>query len=317
MSLRCGVDLGGTNISLGLVDERQAVLQRVKVGTPTAGPEAVVEAITAALHDLLDKSQVDLSEVAAVGVGAPGPIDGGVVRTATNLQGWVGPVAFGPMLERALGRSVVIDNDVTAAVYGEWIAGAGRQVDNLLGVWMGTGVGGGLVLGGKPFHGNRGGAGEFGHMTVRDGGALCGCGRRGCLEAYAGRANMEAVVATVLAKGEHTALEDLRLRKGKQRYTSKVWARALDAGDPLAIRLVDEAVDAVGAGIGSVVNLLDLSDVVVGGGLTEALGEGLAARLQQAARRHLLVSDQELDVRMSVLGDDAGIVGAAALAGVA
>ena len=311
--MRCGIDLGGTNIAVGLVDEGHVVVHRAKVATPTAGPGAVVEAIVATLEDLLRRTDVPPERIDGVGVGAPGPVDGGVVRTATNLQNWVGLVPLGQLLGERLPRPVVVENDVTAAVYGEWIAGGGEQVRNLLGVWMGTGVGGGLVLDGRPFRGNSGGAGEFGHMTVRQGGALCGCGRRGCLEAYAGRVNMEAVVETVVARGGRTALEDIRRRKGKTRYTSKVWAKALGTGDPLATRLLDEAVQAVGAGIGSVVNLLDLSEVVIGGGLTQELGEGLAGRLEQAAREHLLLDDHPLRVRLSTLGDDAGIVGAAAL----
>ena len=311
--MRCGIDLGGTNIAAGLVDDGHAVLRRAKVATPTAGPQAVIDAIVAAFGELLRKADLPPERIEAVGVGAPGPIDGGVVRTATNLRNWVGPVPLADLLGERLPCRVAVENDVTAAVYGEWVAGGGEGVGNLLGVWMGTGVGGGLVLDGRPFRGNTGGAGEFGHLTVRQGGALCGCGRRGCLEAYAGRANMEAVVDTILAKGGTTALEDIRQRKGKARYTSKVWAAALAAEDPLATRLLDEAVHAVGAGIGSVVNLLDLSDVVVGGGLTEALGAGLADRLAHAAREHLLVSDHPLRVRVSTLGDDAGIVGAAAL----
>jgi glucokinase len=181
-------------------------------------------------------------------------------------------------------------------------------------VWLGTGVGGGLVLDGAPFRGAFGSAGELGHVVVHRDGALCGCGRRGCLEAYAGRASMERVVGVRTAAGEPTALTGIMAAKGKERMTSGVWAKAIEQHDPLALGVLHEAVAALGTAIGSAINLLDLDTVVVGGGLTEKLGQALVDRIADAVRPVLLVPDAERRFLAASLGDDAGIVGAAEVA---
>jgi glucokinase len=307
VTLVAGVDVGGTNLAVALLDESYTVVDREKVKTPTGGPEAVIEAIVDALAMLSGKP-------AALGAGAPGPIKGGVVTSAPNLQGWIKPVPLGKVLRKRLGIPVVIENDATAGLVGEWVAGAGRGSDDLLGVWLGTGVGGGLVLDGKPYRGAHGGAGEFGHIQFRPRGALCGCGRRGCIEAYAGRANMERVVEAAVARGRETALQDIRVERGKDKFTSGVWAKALRRGDELATEILDEAVEAVGAGVGVVANLLDVDRVVVGGGLVEKLGQTLADRIAAAARPSILLDTADRDVVAAELGDDSGVVGAAAAA---
>lgn len=305
MSVRVGVDLGGTKIALAVVDERHRVVARHRVNTP-AGPDAVLDAIVAGVR-ALDADPV------AVGVGAPGPVTDGVLGIAPNLPGFTGPVRLRERLEAALGLPVAVENDANAGAIGEWVAGAGQGSRFLLLVSMGTGVGGGLVLDGKPYRGAFGGAGEFGHLCVRQGGALCGCGRRGCIEAYAGRASMEQVVAVNVAKGRPSLLPEIAAEKGKGRFTSGVWARALERGDELATALFDDAIEAVGAGIGSVINLLDLDRVVIGGGVAEKLGQPLVDRIAAAARPYLLVPDAQRTFVLAQLGDDAGAVGAAAL----
>src|SRR5690606_30891807 len=199
-------------------------------------------------------------------------------------------------------------------VVGEWVAGAGRGARFLLGVWLGTGVGGGLVLDGKPYRGAYGAAAELGHVIVQAGRALRGCGRRGCVEAYAGRANMEQVVAQRVAKGWQTSVPQIMAKAGKDRMISKVWAKALKADDPVAVAVFDEAVDALGVAIGSAINLLDLDRVVIGGGLAEKLGADLAERLAAAARPWTMVADVDRRFVVAELGDDAGVIGAAHLA---
>lgn len=302
-----GVDLGGTKILAAVVDAGSAVVDSHKQPTPPDGPDAVVDAIAAGVAALGVTP-------AAVGVGAPGPVSGGVVQTAPNLPGWTSPVDLAGALRQALGVPVVVDNDVTAGTVGEWAAGAGRGARCLLGVFLGTGVGGGLVLDGRPYGGAYGGAGEFGHVIVRPDGAVCGCGRRGCIEAYAGRASMERAVDLEVAAGTATVLLDIARSRGKDRITSSVWRRALEAGDAVTTRLVDEAVAAVGLGVASAVNLLDLDRVVVGGGLAEQLGQDLADRVWAAALPHVLVPDAPRSVVVAELADLAGVVGAAFLA---
>jgi glucokinase len=305
MVVWAGVDLGGTNVVAAIVDADHAVRARAKRRTPDGGPDAVVDAIVAAVGEL--GSPVD-----AVGVGAPGPVSGGVVLTAPNLAGWDEPVPLAAMLTGRLGVEVVVDNDATVGLVGEWVAGAGRGAAHLLGVWLGTGVGGGLVLDGRPYRGAYGGAGELGHLCVAPGGVVCGCGRRGCVEAYAGRAAMERRVDAAVAAGRGTVFQTLRARSGRQRLTAGVWAEALAAGDPLATEVFDEAVAALGAAVAAAVNLLDLDRVVVGGGIAEKLGQPLADRIGEAVRPGLIVPG-ERTFRVAELGDDSGVIGAAAL----
>lgn len=300
-----GVDIGGTNITAALVDGDHEVGEQVKISTPTGGPEAVVEAVVELVKGLD-------GDASAVGVGLPGPVDGGVVTHPPNLVGWEDPVDVGGMLSDALSCPVELGNDVNVAVLGEWTAGAGRGGQHLLGVWMGTGVGGGLVLDGRPYTGAFGGAGEFGHMIVHAGGAQCGCGRRGCVEAYAGRASMERFAVRAASRGFDTNLLEIRDDKGKDRMTSSVWSKALDKDDPLATRLFDEAIRAVAIGIASAINLLDLDRIVLGGGLAEKLGDDLVEAVEEAIEPHVfLPGDREIVI--AELGDDAGMVGAAAL----
>jgi glucokinase len=304
MGLVAGVDIGGTNIAVGLVDDDHEVVDEVEVDTPTDGPDAVVEAVAEALDDLDDDAE-------AIGVGAPGPVSDGVLLSAPNLAGFTEPAPLAERLADATGLPVTLGNDASLGVVGEWVAGAARGYRSVLGIWLGTGVGGGLVVDGRPYDGVFGSAGEFGHVVIREGGALCGCSRRGCVEAYAGRASMERQVEVAVAAGRPTQLYEIMEEAGKDRITSKVWKAALEQEDPLATRLIDEAIHAVGVALGAAVNLLDLDCVVVGGGLAEKLGQDLADRIAAAAEPWILASDADRHVVVAELGDHSGMVGAA------
>ena len=177
------------------------------------------------------------------------------------------------------------------ATNGEFKLGAGKPYRSLLGVFWGTGVGGGLVLEGKRWLG-RGAAGEIGHMVVREGGRRCPCGRRGCMEAYAGRAAMEAKARREVNDGEKTDLFEIMTKHGKDRLTSSIWDRALRHEDPLAVGLIDDAVKALATGVASAVNLLDIEAVVIGGGLGVRLGEPYVERIRKRMGRHLFLDGQ-------------------------
>ncbi len=302
-----GVDVGGTNIEVGLVDQNHDVIARAKHNTPTGGPDAVIATIVDLVRSLSD-------EPIAVGVGIPGVVHDGNVLTVPNLANWIDQVDVRKQLEASLGIPVALGNDVNVGLLGEWIAGVANGIDDVLGVWMGTGIGGALVLDGRPFNGSRGAAGEIGHVVVQPGGALCGCGRRGCVEAYAGRRSMAATAAAMVDAGRTSALFDIRDDEGKTKLTSKVWARALAEHDPLAIQLFDMAVEMLGIGVASVINMTDVEMVVIGGGLAEKLGQDLADRIREAATPWMLRPNPEVRWVPSALGDDAGVVGAAALA---
>ena len=178
----------------------------------------------------------------------------------------------------ASGRSIKLGNDVSVAAQAELMLGAGRGADSLLAVFWGTGVGGGVAFEGELWHG-RGDAGEIGHMVVKQGGARCGCGRRGCMEAYAGRRSMEAKAKRLVEKGHHTDLFEIMRERGRNTLSSGVWEHALHHKDKLAERLIERAVQALGSGVASAVNLLDVELVLVGGGLGSRFGEPMLERI--------------------------------------
>jgi glucokinase len=215
-------------------------------------------------------------------------------------------------LGERVGANVCLGNDVSVAVDAEYELGAGKGARSLLGVFWGTGVGGGIVLDGKQWVG-QGAAGEIGHMVVRKDGAKCPCGRRGCMEAYAGRGAMEAHARHLVDKGEKTVLFKIMEERGRTRLQSGIWARALDRGDKMAIHLVDRAIEALGAGIASAVNLLDVEMVVIGGGLGTRLGEPYVERIAEAMQPHVFFTERPPAVRLAALGDLGGAIGAALL----
>ncbi len=194
MAQRGGIDLGGTKIQAVVIDGRNAVVGSARVPTPTdGGPAGVAKAMAGALRAAAADAGVAAKDLTGVGVGAPGAVDEatGIVARSPNIAGWEGDFALGAALTRSLRIPAVIANDVDVATDAEFRLGAGKPYRSVLGVFWGTGVGGGVILDGRRVNG-RGSAGEIGHTVVRMGGARCGCGRRGCMEAYAGRGNMEA-----------------------------------------------------------------------------------------------------------------------------
>jgi glucokinase len=315
MAHKGGIDLGGTKIQTVVVDAENTVLGSSRRATPTSGgPEDVAREMAAAMRDAAHAADVEPSELDGVGVGSPGDISDGVVVSARNLPGWEGSFPLGEWLQKELGTPIRVGNDVDVATDAEFKLGAGRLYSSLIGVFWGTGVGGGLILDGKPWVG-RGAAGEIGHMVVVNGGARCTCGRRGCLEAYAGRAAMEEHVQKLIEKGRKTDLFKLMKEHERTRLTSAVWARALADGDKLAHQVIDRAVDALGAGIASAVNLLDVEGVIIGGGLGVRLGHPYAKRIAEAMQPHLFMDERPPHVHVAALGDLGGAIGASLLIG--
>jgi glucokinase len=313
--LRGGIDLGGTKIQTVVVAADGKLRGEARQPTPTSGgPPEVARAIEDALREAAAAAGVKPEDLAGIGVGSPGDAEQstGVVSGARNLPGWDGSFPLGETLSKALGTAVRIGNDVQVAVEGEFRLGAGRGCDSLLGVWWGTGVGGGIVLGGKPWLG-RGAAGEIGHTVVKRNGARCPCGRRGCLEAYAGRAAMEARARQELAAGVETDLFEIMEKRGKDRLTSSVWEHALREEDPLTESLLRRAVRYLGTGIASAVNLLDVESVVLGGGLGSRFGDRFMDHLTKEMHKHLFVDDRPPRLQVAELGDLGGAIGASLL----
>ena len=299
-----------------MVDQEHRPLGTARGATPAdGGPPAIAEAMTQALGEAARDAGVELSTLLGVGACSPGDVDEatGVVTNAANLNGWAG-VSF-PLAEelgRRLGTTVQVGNDVNMATLGEFALGAAKPYDSVLGVFWGTGVGGGLILDGKPWTG-RGGAGEIGHTVVDRHGRRCPCGNRGCMEAYAGRGAMERAAREAHDHGRKTRLFKIMEERGRDRLTSGVWERALEHGDKVAAALMEDAVDALGTAIGSAVNLIDVPAVVLGGGM----GLRFASRVREQLKGHMLERlfnrDDPPALLVAELGDLGGAIGAALL----
>jgi glucokinase len=317
-SLRGGIDLGGTKVQAIVANEQHEIVGEARRPTPaTDGAEAVVQALADALREAADNAGVQTRELAGVGVGSPGDADdkSGTVANAGNLAGFDKPVPVAERLREKLHVGEVrLGNDVSVATEAEFELGAARPFDSVLGVFWGTGVGGGLILEGRQWTG-RGGAGEIGHMVVKEGGALCPCGRHGCMEAYAGRRAMEAEARKRHDEGEKTILFKLMEERGRDRLTAGIWDRALREGDHLAHKVIDRAYRALGAGVASAVNLLDVEAVVLGGGVGTKFGAAARDRLVEEMRPHLFHDDRPPEVLVAELGDYGGALGAALLVG--
>ena len=206
-----------------------------------------------------------------------------------------------------------VANDVDVATNAEFKLGAGKPYESLLGVFWGTGVGGGVILDGKRWLG-RGAAGEIGHMVVERGGARCPCGRRGCMEAYAGREAMEAKARREHADGAKTKLFEIMEEHGRDRLTSGIWERAIEHGDQLAEKLIERALKALGAGVASAVNLLDVEAVIIGGGLGVRFGQPYAEKIAKPRCTSTCSSTSARPrSHVAALGDLGGAIGASLL----
>lgn len=313
-SLLIGIDLGGTNMQIGVVDASNKVLGRTKKKTKAdEGQDAVISRIVAGIEEACEAAKVKVADLGAVGIGAPGGIDHkrGVVMEAPNLR-WNNVPLANLLSEKLKGRPVVVDNDVNVAVYGENKLGAGNNAEDLLGVWVGTGVGGGLILNGKLYQGGFGTAGEIGHTVLFPGAAL---GNRK-LEENCSRKFIVLRLARLIRANNPSALTEIA---GGDEKIEGVGAGALGEayrkGDDLVCRVVDESADLLGLAIAHSVTVLALPLVILGGGLTEALGEPYVRRVQASVRAAAFPDRcKGVKVVATKLEDDAGLLGAALLA---
>lgn len=310
-----GVDLGGTKIAAAVIGPDNEIKASAKRPTPTRGePADVARAVAETMREATDAAGIATTELGGIGLGFPGSVDraNGTASRAGNLPGWDGDFPLGPFLEAELGTTVRLGNDVQVGTMAEYRLGAGRGFDSVLGVFWGTGIGGGLILGGSPWLG-RGRAGEIGHTLVRRGGAREPNGLRGTVEAYAGRKAMEAKARREVARGRKTILFELMKEKGKDSLTSSVWAKAWRKEDELARDLLNRAAVALSAGIGSAVNLLDPEAVVIGGGLGVRFEDTLVPGVIEMTGKYLLEPEAPPVMAVASLGDDGGVLGASLL----
>lgn len=310
-----GIDLGGTKIAAAVLDANHKVISYRRRPTPDrGGPADVVRAMALTMQEAAIDAGTEAHKLLAVGVGSPGSVNArtGAVSGAGNLPGWDGTFQLGMALREELGTEVRVGNDVQVGTRGEYELGAGAGYSSLLGVFWGTGVGGGIIINGEPWLG-RGRAGEIGHTLVRRGGARGLNGLNGTVEAYAGRKAMEAKALREIKKGRKTKLFKLMKKHDKTHLTSAIWQRALDDGDELAEDLLNRAVAALSAGIASAINLLDPEAVVIGGGLGVRFGDTLVPEIVEGMSPYLLNKENPPPVMVAGLGDEGGVIGASLL----
>jgi glucokinase len=310
-----GLDLGGTKVSGAVIDGEGKIVSRARAKTKAwRDDEEVFATIARTGRQAIERAGLESGQISALGIGAPGPLDpgAGIIIEAANLKFRNFPL--GPRLAGEFGCPVTLDNDVNAGVYGEFIAGAARDAEHVIGLFIGTGIGGGMIINGELYHGFSGNAGEFGHMIVKAEGPRCGCGRRGCLEAIASRAGMTRELRKAIRRGEKTQLA-WALDKKNENVTSRDLKRAFDEGDALATKVVLRAAKHIGIAVGSLVNVLAPEVVVLGGGVIEAFGDPLLDLIDRAARKIAFeVAIEDVRIAQAELGDDAGMIGAAMLA---
>ena len=308
-----GVDLGGTKVEVASVDSGGLLHHRLRRPTNVKGGPGVIQGdIVAAARDLSERAG---SPPVGVGVGVAGQIDSnqGAVQFAPNL-GWR-DVPLQADLSQALGMPVVVTNDVRAATWGEWLHGAGQDADDLVCLFVGTGIGGGVVSGGRMLTGCTNTAGELGHIVIDKDGPPCTCGNRGCLEAFAGGWAIARQARKAISI-DPSAGSYLLSSAGGQReaVTAEFVARAAHAGDPLALRVINEAANALIAGAVSLVNAFNPCRFILGGGVVEGW-PSLVGQIDQGVRQQALAAaTRSLQVLPAKLKNDAGVVGAASLA---
>jgi glucokinase len=311
--LAVGVDLGGTKVEVALVDAGGHVVasHRHSTDAKTKGPNGVIADIIACLRGCLDGRALN---AAALGVGVAGQIDRitGSVRFAPNL-GWQ-DVALQAELESAVGAPVVVVNDVRAATFGEWVHGAGREMNDLVCLFVGTGIGGGAVSSGRLLEGCCNAAGELGHMTIVTDGRRCHCPNRGCLEAYAGGWAIAERAQNAVEADPISAQALLASAGSIEKITTLTLAAALREGDALAHDLIKETGHYLAAGVIGIVNAFNPELLVLGGGIIEAFPILIDIVQKEVRQRALSAAVEHLQIARAALGNHAGVIGAAALA---
>jgi glucokinase len=310
-----GVDVGGTKILTGVFNQQLKCLGRTKVSTKAErGQEAVIERIARCIMDAVDECDLSLKQVKGIGIGVPAPVDPetGKVIFAPNLK-WE-DVPLKKDLEKLLDVPVFVDNDCNICTLGVYETELNPKPRNLVGIFLGTGIGAGLIIDGKLFPGFNRTAGEIGHMVIQVGGPKCGCGNKGCFEALASRSAIFRQIQTAVKEGQKTVLtemlgEDLNdLRSGDLR-------KAIRRGDKFVERVVEEAAEYTGIAVANVINFLNPDTIVLGGGVIDALEDEMMAIITETAKDYAMPGTTKgVEIIASKLADDAGITGGAVLA---
>ena len=310
-----GVDLGGTKIYAGVFNSSLECIGTARLSTkPQRGPEAVIERIARCVKDAVDECDLEIERLKAVGVGAPGAVDPetGRVIFAPNLQ-WK-DIPLKKSLEKIVGVPVCVENDANICTIGVYHAELKSKPRDVIGIFVGTGIGGGLVIDGQLYSGFNHTAGEIGHMVLDINGPKCGCGNNGCFEALASRTAIFQRIHAAVKEGEKTVLTDM-LGANLQDLRSGDLRKAIRRGDKLVDRIVAKAAEYIGIAAGNLINVLNPEVVVLGGGVIEALEDEMMHTIVEVATEHTLAgTGKGISIVASKLADEAGITGGAVLA---
>lgn len=310
-----GVDLGGTKILAGVFDPKLELLGTTKLSTKAVrGPGAVIERVARCVRDAIDECDLSLKQVRAVGIGAPGAVDPehGEVVFAPNLE-WK-DVPLVKELEKLLDLPVFLENDCKACMLGVYEKELKSKPRHVVGIFIGTGIGGGLVINGELYGGTSHSAGELGHMVIDVNGPKCSCGNKGCFEVLASRQALFRAIMAAIKNGEKSVLTDM-LGEDLKDLRSGDLRKAIRRGDKVVQRIVEEAAEYTGIAIANLVNILNPEIVLLGGGVIEALADEMMPAITKSAKSHVLTGTyRNVDIMASKLGDNAGITGAAVLA---
>jgi glucokinase len=307
-----GVDLGGTKVLTGLVNtETGEILAVVKKKTQKADGETILEKITGTIEKVLSEAEISVSEISSIGIGAAGQVDrkNGILLAAPNLNCY--DLKLKEMIEDKFKIPVFVGNDVEVATIGEIMFGNGAGYKNLVCIFVGTGVGSGIVCNGKIHSGTSGTAGEIGHIIVDTGGRICGCGGSGCLEAYASRTAIEKRIVGAIKKGHGSVIKDLLQENGS--IKSKHIKQALDLNDEVVYNSITEAAEYLSSGIASVINFFNPEVIILGGGLIEAVDFFYDITVKKSHVKALAIPAAATRIIRTGLKDFSGLTGAALL----
>lgn len=310
---RIGIDVGGTNVKIALVDEKGKIKYSNSVPTRAEmGYEYTVNNIKQAICDLLKETKLEPKNIEGIGFGFPGQVDykSGIVRLAPNIPGWV-DVPIAKLIEDEFHIPTRVDNDVRCAALGELNFGAGKGCENLICITVGTGIGSGLIVNGKLVRGASNAAGEIGHIKLQmNDGPICGCGDTGCLEAFASGPSIVAMAEDYIRGGKSTKFREMA---NSNPITPYIVCEAAKAGDPVAKRIFTIMGEYIGIGMASVVNLLNPEKIIVGGGVADA-GEILMTPLKETLKKRAMkIAGEAVEVVPAQLGNTAGVIGASLL----
>jgi glucokinase len=314
-----GVDLGGTSLLAVATTTKGKILgSRKRKTRADEGASAVLKRMEQTIRSAVKEGGAKMSDVRAIGIGAPGPLNpkSGVILHAPNLGPTWNNLPVAQHLSEALGPPVFLGNDVNVGAVGEHALGAGRGSKNLVAVFVGTGIGGGIIMNGRLYRGTRYTAGEVGHMVLLADGPVCGCGKRGCAEALASRTAMDREIWAAIKGGHQSAVPGILEEMGRTEISSSVIEKALEAGDEIVEAVMAQAEYYMGLLVANIVNLLDPEVIVLGGGVVERLGERYLEPVRETAERYYLNQQDRRKIKIvgTQLRGYAGVLGAAMMA---